>query len=151
VGKLIGTPFGEEVVTDKDVVGSSVLYMKELGWSPEAKAFFEKNPDAVPAKIIGYFTTEYEGKILWGKVVEWKTKNGEILYISLINGDADYNHSHPGGQIFPIGFIAGDVDGVQPKNQIMEDKATNDLLQLWINQNSPPTDLENFILVGRTG
>jgi hypothetical protein len=151
VGKLIGTPFGKEVVTDKDVTSKGVVKSNELRWTAEAEAYFNQHPEAVPAKIIGYFTTEYEGKTLWGKVVEWDTKDEGIVYISLINTDLDYNQSHPGGQIFPIGLLAKDVKAVEPMGLIMKDDDINALLRIWIDNNNPPIALEDFILIGRTG
>ncbi|MCQ3946250.1 MAG: hypothetical protein DPW21_06065 [Anaerolineae bacterium] len=147
-GKLIGQPFSEDVVVGKDVVGEKYLKYQLFNWSPEAGLFYMQNPQAIPAKIIGYFTTETEGKIYYGKVVEWKTKSGEIIYLSLINSEGDYQHSNPNGQIFPIGLSTSGIDTVI--GRITNNSAINALLKQWINNDDPPADLEDFLLVGKS-
>ncbi len=147
-GKLIGQPFSEDVVVGKDVVGEKYLKYQLFNWSPEAGLFYMQNPQAIPAKIIGYFTTESEGIFFYGKVVEWKTKSGEIIYLSLINSEESYQHSNPNGQIFPIGLSTSGIDTVI--GRITNNSAINALLKQWINNDDPPADLEDFLLVGKS-
>ena len=145
-GKLIGQPFSEDVVVGKDVIGKKYLSYQQLEWSNEAEQFYFQRPKTVPGKIVGYFTTGTEGKIYYGKVIEWKTKNGETIYLSMINSEEDYKNANPEGKIFPIGISTSRYD--TPKGNILSNIVINRLLQQWINSDEPSVQLEDYLLVG---
>jgi hypothetical protein len=161
IAKLRAAPFPPEVMTGMDVVlvehHIRGRVTKKLSWSDDARQFFENNPGLLPVKTGGYFTFEYTDKEFnWGpKIISggtwiWAVSGGETRGVTIEFPTDDLTLVNYPNEFWPFGFREGKI--THPLvGRISKDPIINGLLQQWVDNNEPPAQIEEHLLVGELG
>lgn len=113
---------------------------KNLKWKGE--------PGKAPALILGYFTVDYNGLTLFGKITQWLTNEG-IVFVTVINHIQNIDIGKQNG-ILPVGLGqpgTATSKSVEPMASILRGIPENDELNAWIKNGCPSANAENYFFI----